>query len=376
MMFNAGLKRTIAELQQELSENNREKAALVAEVATLKQQLEMANVRAAAAGQYQIYADLFRSLQSFGGSLIEFERSMNGLAINLKKEENSATEAARTSKSSRDAIQAIVDNLTQMSARTKETVQTVANLSHRADQIGGIVKLIKEIADQTNLLALNAAIEAARAGDMGRGFAVVADEVKKLAERTAGATNEITTLVNNIQEETQQSKAAMEQHATSVTRFSEDGVAAVGNMQSLLTLSREMEGGIAANALRSFIELAKVDHLVYKFEIYQVLAGLSQKTRKDFSDQRSCRLGKWYYDGDGHRLYSGLPGYREIETSHTGVHRAGIAALECQEQHDTSGMMSQVANMEAASMKVLRDLDRMAEAGEHDPQLLLRSSVK
>ena len=375
-MFNAGLKRTIAELQREMAENDKEKTALAAEVELLKRQLEAAHAKAEAAERCRIHADLFRSLQSFGGSLMEFENSMNGLAINLQEEEKSATEAARTSESSRDAIRAIVDNLAQMSERTKATVQTVANLSHRADQIGGIVKLIKEIADQTNLLALNAAIEAARAGDMGRGFAVVADEVKKLAERTAGATSEITALVNNIQEETLQSRTAMEQHAASVTRFSEDGAAAVGNMHSLLTLSRRMEGAIAANALRSFVELAKVDHLVYKFEIYQALAGLSQKKPMDFSDQRSCRLGKWYYEGDGHKLYSGLPGYRDIESCHAGVHRAGIAALECQGQGDYSGMMAQVASMETASIKVLRELDRLAGAGENDPQLILRAAAR
>jgi methyl-accepting chemotaxis protein len=83
--------------------------------------------------------------------------------------------------------------------KTQEMNRSVAILQDAAEKVGGIVRLIDEIAAQTNLLALNATIEAARAGEAGRGFAVVAGEVKSLAQQTGRATGEISDQIGEIQ---------------------------------------------------------------------------------------------------------------------------------------------------------------------------------
>ncbi len=113
-------------------------------------------------------------------------------------------------------VQDAGNSMRQMSETVRGAAQQVSGLSGQSEQIGNIVGTIRDIAGQTNLLALNAAIEAARAGEQGRGFAVVADEVRRLAERTSGATNDISRLVGAIQAEILQTIASMDQTVAQV----------------------------------------------------------------------------------------------------------------------------------------------------------------
>jgi methyl-accepting chemotaxis protein len=72
------------------------------------------------------------------------------------------------------------------------------DLGRKSQQAGGILELINELSEQTNILSINATIEAAGAGENGRRFAVVADEIRKLADRVAGSTKEIRTVIEDI----------------------------------------------------------------------------------------------------------------------------------------------------------------------------------
>ena len=131
-----------------------------------------------------------------------------------------------------------VQGIEKVAKTVNQSAVAIADLGQRSSQIGQIISVIKDIAGQTNLLALNAAIEAARAGEQGRGFAVVADEVRKLAERTANATSEISDMVSGIQDDTGRAVATMRQSSADV----QEGVALANQAgQALQDIARSVE---------------------------------------------------------------------------------------------------------------------------------------
>jgi len=320
--------------------------------------LELAEARE----EILMYRALGKCLAQFSVSFAESQKSMAEMAAGMQAERKTAQRASKVAGETKGTVEEIADCLQQMADESAETVKEVGALHRQTRQITDIVELIQQIAAQTHLLSMNAAVEAARAGEHGRGFAVVAKEVQNLSAKTDKATKEIIPVVKSIQGEANKVKDKVDDLSRQSLEFSGRGVSMAGEMATALGLSQQMEQAISATTLRAFVELAKLDHLIFKFEIYKVFFGLSEKTSDDLASHTACRLGKWYYEGEGRTLYSGLPGYRELELPHKDVHANGKEALAKFATGNVRAAVQSIARMEQASLRVVTGLEKMASS--------------
>ncbi|WP_210712822.1 methyl-accepting chemotaxis protein [Pseudomonas sp. MWU349] len=186
-------------------------------------------------GAYEGMEQQSGEITSMAGAVEEFSATSLNIADNMGSTQRLAQENAQQTHIGRASMQEASSSLEQIAGALNSTATVINTLGQRSQEIGGIVGVITAIADQTNLLALNAAIEAARAGEQGRGFAVVADEVRNLASRTREATDEISQMINSIQQETGHAIQTMEQG----NRLMQEGLSRNADVASALALIDE-----------------------------------------------------------------------------------------------------------------------------------------
>ncbi|MCT7908356.1 methyl-accepting chemotaxis protein [Arcobacter lacus] len=266
---------------------------------------------------------------------INMTKSLNGtqqtyltLLDELQDMSKESKETANGSTQGLNLINEIVYDTDNLHKEIELENEVVVSLVSKSKDIAQVINIIQEIAFQTNILSLNAAVEAATAGEAGKGFSVVAQEVRNLATRSADAAKQIKDVVNLIQSETEKIKQSSE----TVSSVVNETKSRIGVLSKLMnTFQKNSNRGVyevESISNRIFINLAKLDHVIYKNNLYQLIFGGEHNFKP--VDHHNCRLGKWYDTGLGREQFSVVPSYKALEKYHHTVHHeANLLANEC-----------------------------------------------
>lgn len=198
----------------------------------------------------------------------ELTVAIQEVARNTSDTAQSTQDLARTTDEVQGGIHSAVEKVQQLSKRIEDSANVMLRLEDQAKEVTSVIDVIRGVAEQTNLLALNAAIEAARAGEQGRGFAVVADEVRSLASRTQQSTQDIQTILGQLQQGVQSAVAAMNASSnmtqdavqsankagTSLSSIG-SGVKSISDMTIQIATAAEEQSSVTAEIDKNLVQL-------------------------------------------------------------------------------------------------------------------------
>ena len=197
-----------------------------------------------------------RSVGAAIESLASATENMNQVATLAEQSSRSAERATQATDSALETVTGTVRGMESIRETISETEKRIKRLGERSQEITGIVNLINTISERTHVLALNASMQAAVAGEAGRGFAVVAEEVQRLAESSRNATQQIGTLVGNIQLETNETIATVNRTISQVVAGSEQAQKAGEQMRLTQQITAELVAQVQRIAASSEVQKA------------------------------------------------------------------------------------------------------------------------
>ena len=170
----------------------------------------------------------------------------------------------------------------------------------------------------------------------------------------------------DIRQETHQTRDSLLEMLEQANTLSDSGEFTGDGLARLNELVRSLEATVTTGSFRGHMELFKLDHLVFKFNIYRVFMGHHQLEVNDISDHMQTRLGHWYYQGEGKQHCTGFAGYRELEGPNERLHNYAISAVEAFNSDHIPEALKLLKNMEAASLEFLQHLETLADSGENE----------
>ncbi|GEM02059.1 methyl-accepting chemotaxis protein [Halolactibacillus halophilus] len=339
----------------------------------------------------------------------------------IAKQTQTSAEKAGTAKvtteQSLTEAQAAFNQMNKDVHRVGEIKTDMAEVITEAARITEMVDVIKGVAEQTNLLALNSSIEAARAGEHGKGFSVVANEIKKLADSTKVQVEHIESIVAELTKKIDKTNDKVDDIVEQLTKANEkmrvafkelDGIKEAfdylnqsftevsanveeqsatteqmaAHLEQINDISREVESNtertgeilytISAklNTIRlamyqnlydlndqSKADVSIADHLIWKWDVYNMILGYVTLDEAQVGTEKDCRLGQWLNTLPQTERFEQLK--QAIHAPHKRIHDQAQAAINSYKNnriHDAEESLKQIDQDSRAVVDYIKDI--------------------
>lgn len=328
----------------------------------LTNQLEAANqTLSQQESELNDYQQRLGFIENFTQSLAGYQNTFARLSNLLQRERETILTIDENNQTGESTMAAVVGNLSAIGNDIESTSNSIASLKTHTKEIEQTSGDVRGVAETTNLLSLNANIEAARAGEHGRGFTVVANEVRSLSQRTTELTDRINEKVEQIVQGVDLSHSRSVE-AMQTTRDNIDSTRRY--LESLADENRhikQLTGSISNSALLAQIELANIEEMQLRMDVYRVYLGTLKAESCLVVDSDECGIGRWYYSELFRQRFKAHSSYQAIEAPHDKVHLSAQAVVDAIKTGNRKLAQQKLEEMEQYNREVNQHIQKMSE---------------